>query len=348
MENEAGRGGTPLGRTVTLHDVARELGITHVTVHNALNGKGRMSAELRERVQNTARELGYRPHPLARGLRQGRAHALGVVVYQLHSRLAPPQLAGVEEAAQERGYNIVVAAHQQQPERALAILRDMTARRLDGVVSISSISTLQPGLAQKLPELGLPYIFSFHEPPAGLAADGVTVEQEGGAYQATKHLLSLGRRKLAFISGPTTRMATVLRLAGFRRAHAELGLEPDESRIILAGDFEVEDGVWAAEELLRRAPDSDAVFAAADLLAAPVMRALRRSGRRMPEDVAVIGFDDLPVSAGLDPALSTVRMPLHEIGRRCANRLIDRIESSGDWEPRVERLECELVLRESA
>lgn len=335
-------------RNVTLHDVAKALGITHVTVHNALNGKGRMSPELRERVQSKAREMGYAPHPLARGLRRGRAHTLGVLVYQLNSRLSPAQLAGVEEAAQERGYNVVVAAHKYQPERALQILKDMTARRLDGVVAISSITNLLDSVAAQLPTLGVPYVYSFQEPPEGISADGVTVDQEAGAYEATRYLQKLGRKRIGFIAGPETRTATVKRLAGYRRALAEAGEEIVPARMVLVDDFEVPDGLIAAEKLLAHAPEVDAVFAAADLMAAGLIRILRRHGRRIPEDVAVIGFDDLPMSGAVDPPLTTMRMPLEEIGRRSGHRVIDRIEGIELGLPWVERLPCELVIRESA
>lgn len=333
-------------RSVTLADIAREVGVTPITVHNALNGKGRVSPGMRERVLETAREMGYQSNLLARSLATGRAMALGVLAYRIESNLAARQLAAVENEAQKHGYHLVVAAHNHDPQRALEALREMTARRMDGVISISSTANMQPGVVEGLKTLQLPTVFSFHEPHGPRESDCVTIDQQQGARKAVDFLLRQGRNKIAFLSGPRGRLVTETRLEGFEMALRAAGFEPSTAPRAFAEDFSPRHGKSEAHQLLESKPD--AIFCASDGLAASVLRAARDRWLRVPADLMVIGFDDSLLCEATDPTLTSVQMPIEEVGRECVRRLLFRLENPQDWSPQTQRLNCRLIRRESA
>ncbi len=342
-----------MAANATLKQVARRAGVAWSTASYALNGGPKpVSQETRERVLAAAQELGYSSNLLARGLVTGRGTMLGVLVPEVGSHITAQQLAGVEEAAQQRGYTIMLSAYRSQIDRALLAQRAMAARRMDGIVCLfetaGSLSGRLNGIVTGLAATGLPFVTTYHDPVEGVEADCFLVDQEQGGYLATRHLLEQGRRAVAFV-GPPRLNSGRARLAGYRRAHAEFGVTPREELVVTTRAFTAECGEAAGREFLSRPVRADAVFATNDSLAAGVLRSLRGAGLSVPGDVALVGFDDGPVLCdALDPPLTSVHCPLEQIGRSGVERLIERLENPGDWRPQIRTLACTLTLRESA
>ncbi|MES2459379.1 MAG: LacI family DNA-binding transcriptional regulator [Armatimonadota bacterium] len=338
----------------TLKDVARAAGVAWSTASYALNGGPKpVSEAARRRVLDAAQSLGYSSNLLARGLVTGRMRTIGVLAPDFHSTNATEQIAGVEAEAQLHDYRVVLATHLSEPVRAEIMQRDMSARRMDGIISISATADVKPGVADVLPILGLPYIRTYHAPLDGLPGDYAAVNQEQGGYIATKHLLDQGRRRIVYVGPLNRRDAARKRLEGFRRAHAEAGRVLSEDQIVATETFYTSAGLEAGREILGRHPAQavgcDAVLAASDTLAAGILRAAHETGLQVPGDLAVLGFDDITdLCDGLYPSLTSVHVPLSEIGRWSVRRLIERLDHPKDWEPTTRYFDCRITLRESA
>lgn len=340
-----------MATNATLKQVARRAGVAFSTASYALNGGPKPVAQAtRERVLAAAKELGYSSNLTARGLKTGRGMSLGVMMPEVRSHLTSYQLAGVEEAAHALGYTIMLWVYRSEIDRALLVQREIVARRMDGIVCLFETAGNTRGkfnaVLTGLRELGLPFVSTYHDPIEGVPGDYLLVDHEQGGYDATRHLLAGGRRAVAFV-GPMHLYSALKRLDGFRRAHAEIGLAPREDLIVGTSSFLAQEGERAGEQLLARSPRPDAVFAPNDYMAATLMRTLRQSGLRVPEDVAVIGYDDGLLCEALDPPLSSVRCPLEEMGRAAVNCLVARLDKPDNWLPQVQTLPCELVLRQS-
>lgn len=274
-----------------------------------------------------------------------RTRSLGVLVNNVRSFTASSMLGGVEETARRNGYEIMLTLHRDDAATALAALRELTARRIDAVIAVFAKADEHPEVMAALPDLNLPCAIAFYQAAARFPLDNIIADQEQGAFLAVTHLLQQGRRRIAFAGGPTKRNATCERLRGFVSAHHALGLTPDPCLIVF-DEYHVSAGIAMAEQLLPARPD--AVFAADDNIAAGVLRACRTAGVRVPTDVAVMGYNDGPLCQAVDPPLSSVRMPLGDIGRQCVERMIERLEHPDTWRAETKALPCQLILRDSA
>ena len=336
-------------RRTTLQDVAREAGVTHVTVHNVLNNKGRVSDEMRARVTLAARKLDYRSNLLARTLKTGRSHGIGVLVYNLASFLASQQLAGVEAAAREAGYHLIVTAHGQDAESAVQILEEMRDRQIDGVISLSAAANSMTTVAEHLPKLQVPFVFGFHIPPqheSNPAADCVVVDDRHGGRLAARHLLQQGRRQLLFM-GPPNSIAAQQRLEGVRAEYRAQGLNWSDDQFLATEGWRGDAARQALGEGWDALPQPDAIVAGSDDLAAGCLQFLAQRGLCVPDDVALIGFDNAQLSAALMPPLTTVETPLQLIGRTCVERLLSRLGEPDAWQAKTMRLPCQLIVRAS-
>lgn len=337
---------------VTIKDVARTAGVAWSTASYALNGGPKpVSETVRQRVFAAAHDLGYSSNLMAKGLVTGRTRTLGILVPEFSSYNATEQVAGIEAEAQEHDYRVVLAAHMAQPLRAETAQRDMSARRLEGIVSVSATADVKPNVLAALPGLRIPLVLTYHAPIDGFAdADYGVVHQEQGGCIATHHLLQQGRRRLAFVGPFRQKDAAQKRFVGFCRTHVEAGIAWSDECVVETEQYSARDGIKAGQTLWeQRTARPDAIFAASDSLAAGLMRTAHRLGLRVPDDVAIIGFDDMStLCVGLDPSLTSVHVPLFEIGRWSARRLIERLSHPDDWQASIRYFECTLTVRESA
>ena len=339
----------------TLDQVAARAGVGRGTVSRVINGSSQVSERTRQTVLAAVTELGYVPNLAARALVTRRTDTVALVVSESEDRLfGEPFFAGVV-----RGISAGVTAAGRQLVLALTagqdgerpIERYLTRQHVDGVLLLSLHG--DDPLPRQLRERGLPVVLG-GRPAGGYAGACVDVDNAGGARAGVAHLLERGRRRVATITGPLDMMVGQDRLAGYRDALSAAGRPADDS-LVETGDFSEDSGQQAMHALLEREPDLDAVFAANDLMAVGAMRALREAGRRVPDDVAVVGFDDSPLSRVTDPPLSTVRQPTDEMGRRMAELLMQLIatdDDGGDAEVDADQLrpvlQTELVVRSSS
>ncbi len=334
-------------RSATLEEVARLAGVSRATVSRVVNGSPRVSGSVRHSVVNAVEELGYVPNRAARSLVTRRSGSIAVVITEPSGRLFsdpffPRLLRGISGGLSARDLQLVLL----MPESPADTERTATylaAGHVDGILLVSLHG--DDPLPGRIARAGIPFVMG-GRPLRGPAASFVDVDNRGGSRSAVEHLLAGGRRVVATIGGPADMSAGVDRLAGYREARADAGLPMDPS-LETAGDFTQDGGAAAMERLLAGRPDIDAVFAASDLMAAGAMAVLEAAGRRVPQDVAVVGYDDSPVVTTLRPQLTSVRQPIEEMGHEMTRLLIEALDGAHPVQRPV-ILATELVRRASS
>ena len=341
----------PNGRTrrasTTLEEVALLAGVSRATVSRVVNGSPRVSPDVRIDVQAAIERLGYVPNRAARSLVTRRSDSIAVVITEPTGRLFsdpffPRLLRGIssELAVRDRQLILLMPESTADESRTADYL---TAGHVDGAVLVS-LHENDP-LPARLVAAAIPIVL-VGRPPKGTRASFVDVDNRQGAQSAVAHLISGGRRVIATIAGPQDMAVGTDRLAGYQDALSDAGIALDPT-LVTIGDFTQESGTAAITELLATRPDIDAVFAASDLMAAGAISALTDAGRRIPADVAVVGFDDSPVASSTTPQLTSVRQPIEAMGREVARLLVDAVEAA-DLVPRRVILATELVRRASS
>jgi DNA-binding LacI/PurR family transcriptional regulator len=353
---------TRAARRPTLDEVAALAGVGRGTVSRVVNGSAHVSPEARAAVESAIAELGYVPNRAARALVTQRTDSVALVVSESEERVfAEPFFAGIvrgiSAGLQDTPLQLWLAMAQSRAERE-RVEHHLTSQHVDGVLLLS-LHDADP-LPLLLDQRGLPAVLGGRParmlpPDAGAGPDDaagaagvwfVDIDNAGGAHQAVAHLVAAGRRRVASIAGPQDMGVGLARLVGYRTACVEAG-QPVDDTLVAYGDFSEPSGAAAMRQLLARQPDLDAVFVASDLMAAGAVRVLREAGRRVPEDVAVVGFDDSAVAQQTDPPLTTVHQPVEEMGRQMAQLLVARIRGEKLDHPYV-LLDTHLVIRASA
>ncbi|MFD9437979.1 LacI family DNA-binding transcriptional regulator [Streptomyces sp. NPDC060006] len=338
---EAGDSGTRTGRgKVTITEIAREAGVSVPTVSRVVNGRSDVAPRTRARVEDLLHRHGYRRRPAGS---RDRAALIDLVFNDLDSPWAVEIIRGVEEVAHAAGVGTVVSAIHGRSGDARQWMTNLRARASDGVVLVTSV--LEPVLHDELRRLGVPLVVV--DPAGSPALDAPTVGATNwaGGMAATEHLLRLGHRRIGFVAGPPRLLCSRARLDGYRAALDRAGIAVDES-LIVPGDFYQESGFTGCTALLDLAEPPTALFAASDQMAMGAVEALRRRGARVPEDMSVVGFDDLPEVRWSAPPLTTVRQPLAEMGKLAARTVLRLTRGEKLDSPRVE-LATELVVRSS-
>jgi LacI family transcriptional regulator len=328
-------------RPATIADVASLAEVSVGTASKALNGRGQLRTETRERVLAAANELGFHPNALARGLLAGRSFTVGLITTDSFGRFSIPVMLGVEDALGAGQISVFLCDGRGDSIREQHYIRTLLARRVDGIIVTGRRADPRQPIAAALP---VPVVYAMTQ-SADPADCSLVPDDTGGGRLAIEHLLATGRSRIGHITGPERFLASRLRAEGARAALAEAGLHLAGERV-LHGEWSEEWGRQATHILLRRQPDVDAVFCGSDQIARGVADALRESGRRVPSDIALVGFDNWEVMAGAcRPQLTTVDMNLTQLGRSAAQRLLAAIE--GHQSHGVHTLPCQLVVRES-
>ncbi len=332
--------------TATLEAVARVAGVSRATVSRVVNGSPRVSPDVRATVEAAVRQLGYTPNRAARSLVTRRSDSIAVVITEPPGRLFsdpffPQIVRGVSGALASRDLQLVLLMP--EPGDEGRTIRYLTGGHVDGALLVSLHG--EDPIPSALAASGVPSV-CVGRPPAGVDVSYVDVDNRQGGRRATRHLLELGRRRVATISGPADMAVGVDRLNGYRDALRASGRAEDPS-LVAQGDFSYEGGAAAMERLLDAHPDLDAVFAASDLMAAGALGVMLSRGLRIPDDVALVGFDDSPVAATTRPPLSSVRQPIEEMGPEAVHLLLDAVERP-DRPPRRVVLATRLLVRASS
>ncbi|MGE5508048.1 MAG: LacI family DNA-binding transcriptional regulator [Chitinophagales bacterium] len=328
----------------TLREVAEAAGVSIWTTSKVLNGDPgkKVSPATCQKVREVADRLGYRPNIMARGLARSRTSLIGVVVPSLMSSFIPETIQGIQDTAETLGYSMLLYTTQSRSGKEAEYLQLLVDKGVDGIIwapDRDDNAALCRRLEKEIPMLQLYYRLS------GLNSPYVIVDHTKGAYLATKHLINLGHRCIGHLSAPDHAHG-LLRLQGYRDALKEAGLEPDDALVAEAG-YEWEGGYAAALKLLQR-PEGErptALFASCDLSAWGAISAARSLGLQVPQDLAVVGFDDLKIAAFSPLALTTVAQPRYEIGRVAMTKLHRQIDGE---RVKGEVLDVELIVRTSS
>jgi DNA-binding LacI/PurR family transcriptional regulator len=310
---------------ITIHDVARQAGVSTKTVSRVLNQQGEISSETRARVQAVIDALGYRPNILARSLVSRRSGMLGVVTWGL-DHFAPSRIVvGIEQRASELGYSLFLQLMTHPTDTgAESILNTLADHRVEGIIwDIPEVGDNHAWLEQVTLDNLPPIVFITARARSGM--DTVSVDNRRGAELAVQHLIEQGRRRIGLISGPAGWWETDERRAGWRSALEQAGLEAPQNHITAAA-WTVESGDKALQRLLEQDQLIDGVFASSDDIALGALAAAARAGRYIPDNLALVGFDNIPQSAYFQPPLSTIDQPLARTGRTAVDLLLERIE----------------------
>ena len=326
----------------TIRDVANLAGVSTTTVSYALNKPDRVTDELRLRVEEAVRALNYRPDGPARALRTGHSHLVSLVVPDVATHFYAAMARGVADTIKSRGLHVVVGSTDAEAAEEVYFLEESALQRAAGIIVVPF--RLTPD--QVLDACGRDVPIVVIGPRVGnVEIASIAHDDTGGVQQVVEHLLRQGRRRIAFISGLTDTPASDRRHAGYLAAHEHFRI-PIDQRLHVTGDFKRTGGEQAMLELLATGVDFDAVSAANDLMAIGAMRVLRRRGIRIPQDVAVVGYDDIDEAEIVEPALTTVRQPAYEAGQLAAELLLKHIDGAPQVHTHIS-IPTTLVVRES-
>ena len=330
---------------VRLKEIAAAAGVSVMTVSKALRDKPDLSAATKERIRKLAAEMGYLPDVSAQGLRSRTTRLLGLVISASTNPVNARIVMAIEERAHELGYDVVIAHSLNRPEREEAVLRRLIARRVDGLF-ISPVYRLgeTAGIYEELAKRGIPTVVLGHGAPFCRQFPAIETDDLAASAAATRHLLDLGHRRIAFFAGPMVAPWARERLEGYRRAHRDAGVPVADQLIFNAGTT-IEEGASAALQFMQERPDATALQCAHDLVAIGAADALLDQGVRIPGHISVVGFGNILVSEYFRVPLTTVRQPKLRLGAMAMETMLKLLKG----EPtRSHRLLAELVIRASS
>lgn len=329
-------------RTITIKDVAREAEVSVATVSRALNGHDNVAEPVRKLVMETASRLRYQPHAAARSLSSRRTQTVGVVLPDLYGEFFSELIRGIDQVARAHRQHLLVSSYHGHPEEQGAALRAMRGR-VDGLLVLSPYADRPGFLTDNLPDALPAVLINTQLPESGYPA--LSIDNYRGATAMVEHLVESGHQRIAFIGGPADNFDARERARGYRDALARLA--PKQSPWELPGDFDEASGYEAGRKVLEADIRPDAVFAANDMMALGCLYAFNQAGVRVPEDIALAGFDDIPLARFVHPPLTTMRVNIAELGGMAMRRLLQAIESGPDAaSPQL--LTPELIARDSS
>jgi LacI family transcriptional regulator len=330
--------------SASIKEVALKAGVSIATVSRVLNDKGPVAVETRQRILAAIEQLRYVPHGAARSLITNQTDTIGVLLPDLYGEFFSEVIRGIDLAARRSGFHVLISGFHSDRAEIEAVLRALRGR-VDGLIVLSPDVDAQ-SLRRNLPET-LPVVL-LNTPVEGDGADfdAINLDNHGGAFAMVRHLAGLGHRRIAFLRGPEENADARERLRGYRDALLSLGIKREEA-LELGGDFSEESGYRAGQRLLALRPRPAAVFAANDSMAIGCLFALREAGAQVPGDIALAGFDDIPIARYITPPLSSVHVPIAELGTRAMERLLHAVDSKNGHERRQETVATTLVVRGS-
>ncbi len=324
----------------TIKDVAKLAGVSSSTVSRALSGKIPVDEKTKERVLAAVKQLNYQPNALAKGLKEGKTRTIGLIVPNICNPVFPLVSRGVEDAARKHGYTLILCNTDEDLDREREAIQKLRKHWVDGI--ILATSGTENIHIREVKNSGLPLVLLIRK--MGEEIDAVMIDNYNSAFKGVSYLIRMGHRKIAIVNGDDKLILYQQRFQGYIHALKDAGIAFDPSLVLSVSN---EDSCYeTVSSFLQRGKDIDAFFAASDLLALEVMRAAQDAGFSIPEDISVLGFDDLPFSPFLNPPLTTVHQPLYQMGQNAAERLISIIEGEQS-KPIVQVLETKLIERKS-
>ena len=336
-----------MAHQVTIKDLARYLNISVATVSRAMRDMPEIKAETRDAVLKLAKEWDYQPNLLATNLVKNRTKTIGVIVPDLAYHFFASVIKGIEEEAIARGYSLLLTQTSELYERELTNVQNLSRGQVEGfIVSISQETTDFEHL-KRLQRKGIPLVF-FDRDADEIDVPKVMVDNVGAAYEATKHLIQNGSKRIAFLAGPSNVTVSNLRQSGYEKAIQDSGLDLDES-LVVHGNYNLQQAIELTNELFELKNPPDGLVVVSDRLAVGAIVALRKKNIRIPEDVAIVSFNDEPICTIVTPTLTSVSQPTFEMGKMAIVLLINQIENpDGLDKPEVKVFKTELKIRESS
>ncbi|MEJ2554670.1 MAG: LacI family DNA-binding transcriptional regulator [Anaerolineae bacterium] len=328
----------------TIRDVAKRAGVAPTTVSRVVNSSGYVSKETRERVEAAIAELGYVPNTLARSLRFKKTNTLALVLPDITNPFWTTVARGVEDAASDRGFNVILCNTDESETEEAKYLTVLLQKQIDGIVLAPARSTAGP--VEFIQKQGVPVVVLDRRVPC-TQVDIVRGDSVKGAYRLVRLLLALGHRRIAILTGPQDVSTALDRVAGYRQALTETGLDLD-GNLIYYGEFTQTSGYEMTQQVLTIASRPTALFAANNFIAIGSLRALQDAGLRVPEDMALVSFDDLPQALVIDPFLTVVAQPAYEMGHRATELLLARLSGVAPVEYQEIVLPTETIVRKSS
>lgn len=334
-------------QTVTIKDIAKKLGISPSTVSRALKDHFEISQETKDAVKRVADEMNYQPNSLALSLRYSKSNTIGVIVPEIVHFFFSTIISGIEDIAQNRGYNVIITQSNESLEREVMNIQTLFNNRVDGVLVSLSKESYDHSHFEAMMQKGLPIVF-FDRVAEDLESSKVIVDDLMGGYQATQHLLKQGYHRIAHIGGPSGLDITNDRLEGYRKAHDEAGIEIDEELIVFDQGSNESDAYAAMYELLKT-KNPDGLFASNDLAAMGAIKAAQKYGKNVPIDFGVVGFSNWQFTALTNPSISTIEQPGFEMGQHAAELLLKQIDGGDEDVPyETVKLPTTLITRDSS
>ena len=338
------------GGQITIKDIARELKISPSTVSRALKDHPDISQQTKKQVKELAEKLNYQPNTLAMGLRQKKSNTIGVIIPEIVHFFFSTVISGIEDVAYSKGYSVIFSQSGESQERERLNIQEMFNHRVDGYLISVSKNTSDPTHLNAIIEKGIPLVF-FDRAFDGVNCSKVLSDDFTGGYEATKHLLDQGYRRIAHLAGPQNLEISNRRLEGYKKALMDFGLGIDSNLIFFEEDSSNEEYAYNLTlQLLEKRGRPQAIFAHNDLAAIGVKSAVKSKGLSIPEDMAIVGISNWHLTSLTDPPLSTVAQPGFEIGQQACELLIKEIESKETEyiEPETKVLPTELIIRKSS
>lgn len=328
----------------TISDVAQKAGVSIATVSRVLNGTTPVASETAQRVQDAIRELAFVPRAAARVLASRRTETLGLLLPEIGGAFFSPLLRGIEAEAQAAGYDLLIHATSHIPHASKPVAhRPLGEHNTDGLLVFTQ--SVDEKELNRLYSLNFPTVLLYQTPPSSLNIPSVTIENKSGAQMIVEHLIQVhNRRRIVFLRGPEGNEDSEWRERGYRAA-LEANNIPFDPVLVGTGGFNEDEAQIAMQEMLVDGVEFDAVFGGDDDTAAGAISALTQAGKRVPQDVAVVGFDDLPIARYLRPTLTTVRAPIEQVGREGVRQLVRLIR--GQHAEALVMMRTELIVRES-
>lgn len=328
----------------TIRDVARLAGVSPMTVSRVLNGTGYTSQATRARVESAIGQLGYVPNAVARQLRSKRSHTIALVLTDITNPFFTTIARGVEDEAAGRDFGVMFCNTDESDAEEVDYLQMLIQRQVDGVLLVPASNS---GESLRLLRMHRVPVVVLDRRVRSPRVDQVRSDSETGAYELVRHLVELGHRRIAMLSGRRTVSTSVDRVAGYQRALAEVGVGLD-SALVLYGGYNAEAGFRMAQQVLALSVPPTAMFAANNFIAFGAIRALREAGLRVPEDISIVTFDDLPDGWVMEPFMTVVAQPAYQIGRQAAALLLERLGEVLPGPPREIVLPGTLIVRHSS
>lgn len=331
---------------ITIKDIAKKLNISIATVSRAFNDKSDIKLDTKNLILKTAKEMGYRPNPIAKKLIQKRSLTVGIVVPEFLNSFFTEVIIGAQEVLFEKGYQVLITQSNENFETELKNIKALEDSMVDGIIISQTSETKNVEYYQNLIHTGFPIVF-FNRVCDEITASKILFNDYKWAFFATEHLINQGYRNIYHLKGKESLSLTNDRMKGFLDAHSKHKLTVTKEQIIPTG-FTIEDGQKVALEIINSGKIPDAIFASNDPSAIGAMQVFKKNGFLIPKDIAFVGFTESKMGSIIDPPLTSVLQPAHEIGREAARTLIEQIENPTTYTTQIIVLNGQLNCRESS